>query len=114
MRRYFARKTVCAHGHTHASRKEAGRCDVLHDRLRAGEIAGLNVEPRFYFIVDGEYLKARNGHKIRYTGDFTYIEGNRQVVEDVKASNGHMSRDVPIKFALMARCYPDIEVRVVA
>jgi hypothetical protein len=81
---------------------------------RAGEIVGLKVEPCFHFIVDGEYLKARNGHKIRYTGDFTYIQNQRQIVEDVKASNGHMSRDVPIKFALMARCYPDIEVRVVA
>lgn len=112
--RYFARKTGCKHGHTHASKKEAARCDLLHVRQAAGEIVGLRVEPRFYFIVDGDYLKARNGHKIRYTADFTYIENSVQVVEDVKASNGHMARDVPIKFALMARCYPDIEVRVIA
>lgn len=112
--KYRARKTACAQGHSHASKKEAKRCDLLHVRQMAGEIVGLRVEPRFYFMVDGDYLKARNGHKIRYTGDFTYIEGNKQIVEDVKASNGHMSRDVPIKLALMARCYPDIEVRVVA
>lgn len=112
--KYFARKTVCANGHTHASKKEARRCDDLHDLQRVGAIVGLRVEPRFHFIVDGDYLKARNGHKIRYTGDFTYIQDGKQVVEDVKASNGHMSRDVPIKFALMARCFPDIEVRVVA
>lgn len=111
--KYFARKTTCKAGHSHASKREAARCDELHLMLAAGLIAGLRVEPRFYFMVDGDYLKARNGHKIRYTGDFTYIEGQRQVVEDVKAKNGHMSRDVPIKFALMARCYPDIELRVV-
>lgn len=110
---YFARKTPCGHGHTHASKKEAGRCNVLHVRQERGEIVGLKVEPVFHFYVEGGFLKARNGHKIRYTADFTYIEGNRQIVEDVKASNGHMSRDVPIKFSLMARCFPDIELRVV-
>lgn len=114
MRRYFNRKTVCRAGHTHASRKEATRCDDLHDLQGAGAIVGLRVEPCFHFIIDGDYLKARNGHKIRYTADFTYIQDGKQVVEDVKASNGHLSRDVPIKFALMARCYPDIELRVVA
>lgn len=111
--KYFARKTPCSHGHIHASKREAARCDELHTLQRAGQIVGLNVEPAFYFMVEGDYLKARNGHKIRYTADFTYIEGNRQIVEDVKAKNLHLSRDVPIKFALMARCYPDIELRVV-
>lgn len=113
MKRYFARKTVCAHGHDHASKREAGRCHELHDKAARGEIAGLRPHPVFHFIVEGDYLKARNGHRIRYTADFTYIENGRQVVEDVKAKNLHMERDVPVKFALMARCYPDIEVRVV-
>lgn len=113
MKRYFARKTVCQQGCTHASKREAGRCDELHVRQTAGEIVGLRVQPVFHFIVDGDYLKARNGHRIRYTADFTYVENRKQVVEDVKASNGFMERDVPIKFALMARCYPDIEVRIV-
>lgn len=113
MRRYFARKTICQQGHTHASKREAGRCDELHVLQAAGEIVGLRVEPRFHFIVEGDYLKARNGHRIRYTADFTYIQNQKQIVEDVKAKNIHMERDVPVKFALMARCYPDIEVRIV-
>lgn len=113
MKRYFARKTVCKQGCTHASKREAARCDELHLLQGAGEIVGLRVQPVFHFIVDGDYLKARNGHRIRYTADFTYVEARKQVVEDVKAKNGHMERDVPIKFALMARCYPDIELRVV-
>lgn len=111
---YFARKTTCAQGHSHASKRESARCGELHLRQLAGEIVGLKVEPRFYFYVEGAYLKARNGHKIRYTGDFTYIENGRQVVEDVKARNGHMSRDVPVKIALMAACYPDIELRIIS
>lgn len=113
MKRYFARKTVCAQGCEHASRREAARCDELHGKQARGEIIALRVQPVFHFMVEGGYLKARNGHKIRYTADFTFIENNRQVVEDVKAKNLHMERDVPIKFALMARCYPDIELRVV-
>lgn len=113
MKRYFAKKTTCSQGHVHDSKRESARCAELHLDQAEGKIVGLRVSPCFHFMVQGDYLKARNGHKIRYTGDFTYIEGNRQVVEDVKAKNLHLSRDVPIKFALMARCYPDIELRVV-
>ena len=113
MSRYFNKKAPCAQGHTHDSKREAARCGELHALQSGGQIIGLKVAPCFHFMVAGEYLKARNGHKIRYTGDFTYIEGNRQIVEDVKAKNLHLSRDVPIKLALMARCYPDIDLRLV-
>ena len=110
---FFARKTTCLHGHAHDSKTEAGRCVALHKDQADGKIVGLKIAPRFYFLVGQDYLKARNGHRIRYTGDFTYIENGRQVVEDVKARNGHMSRDVPVKIALMAACYPDIELRII-
>ncbi len=113
MSRFFARKTPCKHGHSHASAAEAKRCNDLHLRMAAGEIVSLRTEPRFTFIVNGREVKMRNGQVMRYTGDFTYIEGNRQVVEEVKARNGWMSRDVPIKLALMAACFPDIDLRVV-
>ena len=113
MSHFFARKTPCKHGHSHASAAEAKRCNDLHLRMAAGEIVSLRTEPRFTFIVNGREVKMRNGQVMRYTGDFTYIEGNRQVVEEVKARNGWMSRDVPIKLALMAACFPDIDLRVV-
>lgn len=113
MTRFFARKTACHQGHQHASRVEAARCNVLHDRMAAGEITGLQIEPRFTFHINGRDVKMRNGQVMRYTGDFSYTEGNRQVVEEVKARNGWMSRDVPIKLALMAACYPDIDLRIV-
>lgn len=110
---FFAKKTACQSGHTHASKAEAMRCNNLRLRERAGEITALRTEPRFYFNVNGVDIKMRNGHVLRYTGDFTYIEGNRQIVEEVKARNGFMTRDVPIKLALMAVLFPDVEVRVV-
>jgi len=113
MSKFFARKTHCNNGHTHASAVEARRCNDLHVRQSAGEIISLRTEPRFTFIINGREVKMRNGQVMRYTGDFTYIEGNRQVVEEVKARNGWMSRDVPVKLALMAACYPDIDLRIV-
>lgn len=111
--KFFNRKTACGAGHTHASKAEASRCNTLHWRQDAGEITALRHEPSFTFIINEREVKMRNGHVMRYTGDFTYIEDNRQVVEEVKGKNGFMSRDVPIKLALMGACYPDIEVRVV-
>lgn len=113
MKRFFARKTACNNGHTHASAVEAQRCNDLHLLQAAGQIVGLRHEPRFTFAVNGREVKMRNGQVMRYTGDFTYVENNRQVVEEVKAKNGWMTRDVPVKLALMAAFYPDIDVRVV-
>lgn len=113
MTKYFARKTPCNFGHTHASATEARRCGELHLLQREGEISGLKVEPRFHFTINGRDVKMRNGHTLRYTGDFAYVEAEQQVVEEVKAKNGFMSRDVPIKLALMAVCFPDVELRIV-
>ena len=113
MKRFFARKTACNNGHTHASTVEAKRCNELHLLQAAGAIKALRIEPRFTFFVDGKEIKMRNGQAMRYTGDFTYLEGNCQVVEEVKARNGWMGRDVPIKLALMAAFYPAIDLRIV-
>lgn len=115
MKRNFhvARKTECAAGHMHDSKAEAKRCADLHLLLRAGKIAGLNVHPRFAFSIGGKEIKMANGHVARYTADFTYIEGNRQVVEDVKPKNGLVERDFPLRFALAKALYPDIDFRVI-
>ena len=113
MNRHFARKTPCNHGHTHDSKAEAVRCNLLHLKQRAGEIIGLKVSPRFYFNVNGREVKMRNGQVARYTGDFTYIENGKQIVEDVKAKNGFVERDVPLRMAIFQACYPDIVLRVV-
>ena len=110
---HVAKKAVCGAGHKHDSMAEAKRCSDLHLLLRAGKIAGLNVNPRFYFEINGQPIKMANGHVARYTGDFTYIEGNRQVVEDVKPSGGLVERDFPLRFALAKALFPNIEFRVV-
>lgn len=111
---YFARKTACQHGHTHASGKEAKHCNALHLRQRAGEISGLEVEPVYTFPINGKPVKMANGHEMKFTPDFSYIENGRKVVEDVKAVNAHMARDVPVKLALARHLWPDVDWRVVA
>lgn len=113
MSRFFARKTPCKHGHSHASAAEAKRCNDLHLRMAAGEIVSLRTEPRFTFIVNGREVKMRNGQVARVTFDFTYIENGKQVVEEVKAKNGWMARDVPLRIAFFQAIWPDIELRII-
>lgn len=107
--KYGARKTVCAHGHTHDSAREAKRCVELHLLLRAGQITGLVYEPTYELMVGGKPIIMGNGHKARYRPDFTYIENDRVIAEDVK---GFIVRDFPLRAALFRHCYPNIELRV--
>ena len=110
MSKYFARRTECGHGHTHASKREAARCGELHLLLRAIAISGLVVEPTFILKDgDGDPLIMGNGHKARYRPDFTYVERGKVVAEDIK---GMVVRDFPLRAALFRACYPDIELRV--
>jgi hypothetical protein len=113
MKRHFARKTLCMQGHTHNSGQEAKRCDTLHVRQSKGEIIGLEVEPRFTFAINGAPVKMRNGQAARYTADFAYVEKGRKVVEDVKAKNGFVERDVPLRMAIAKHLWPDIDWRLV-
>lgn len=110
---HVAKKAECGAGHIHDSKAEAKRCNDLHLLLRAGKIVGLKVAPRFHFSIAGRDVKMGNGQCARYTADFTYVEGNRQIVEDVKPSGGLVERDFPLRFAMAKALFPDIEFRVV-
>jgi hypothetical protein len=111
--RYFATKTPCNHGHTHASKREAARCAELHLLFRAGQIDALVVEPTYELHHNGHAITMGNGQKARYRPDFTYLERGKVVAEDVKAKNGFVDRDFPLRAALFRACYPEIELRVV-
>lgn len=113
MKRHFARKTECPHGHKHASGAEAKRCDHLHLLQGRGEISGLQIEPRFTFEINGAPVKMRNGQAARYTADFAYVENGVKVVEDVKARNGFVERDVPLRIAIAKHLWPSIDWRLV-
>lgn len=84
---WFARK-VKADGYTFDSRAEYRRYCELKLLQMAGEIACLEVHPRFELapavVVDGKRKRA-----LRYTADFQYIvaepDYRRRVIEDVKS-----------------------------
>jgi hypothetical protein len=112
--KFRAKKSPCLHGHIHASRGEAGRCNELHILERADKIHGLQNQPFFAFVIDGEAPKMGNGHRLGVTLDFSYIEGGKLVAEDFKGrSRLSDSRDWPIRKALFKHLYKAWELREV-
>lgn len=99
-------KTECARGHKHDSRREARRCEVLHQMQDLELIAALKVHPFFPFVIDGEVPKMRNGHEMGVHLDFSYVDGERLIAEDVKPSSRLAdSRDWPLRRALFEHIY---------
>lgn len=113
MRRHFAKKTLCAMGHKHASKREADRCAELTLLFRAGKIEALAFEPRYEFATERGPIRMGNGATMRFTPDFAYLENGKLVVEDVKSKTGFVERDVPLRFALFRHLFPAIELRIV-
>jgi hypothetical protein len=109
--KYGAKRTECAHGHTHASKREAKRCGELHLLLRAGQIEALVYEPQYWFEINGETIKHPNGRRVGYKPDFSYIERGRVVAEDVKSS-ATMTGDSVLRMSLFRHLFPGIELRV--
>lgn len=114
--KFHARRTACAHGHTHASKAEAQRCDTLHVLQRAGEIRNLQQQPKFFFAVDGRQVTDERGHRIRYTADFRYEERDRSgawidITEDVK-SKATMTEAASLRLAFFRASHPDTQLRI--
>ncbi len=89
------------------SKAEARRYGELKLLQRAGEIAGLELQPKFVLSI--------NGIKIcKYIGDFAYcvVNGGR-VVEDVKSPATRANRVYQLKKRLLRAC-EGIEIKEVA
>ncbi len=110
--KFHARRTSCNHGHVHASGREAMRCNDLHLLERGGQIAGLQQQPKFFFVINGQQVKFPNGRRAVYSADFSYIEDGRKVVEDVKSAPT-MTEAATLRMALFRALWPDVELRVV-
>lgn len=109
--KYRAKKTNCAQGHTHGSKKEALRCNALSQMQQRGEISKLEQQPQFWFAIDGRPLKHANGHRVGYKADFRYVDADgRVVVEEVK---GFSVRDWPLRRAVFLALFPDLIFREV-
>lgn len=84
-RNKFGNEQVDTGTHKFPSKKEARRFEELFLLYTAGQIRELKLQPSFtlqesYITPAGERIRA-----IRYVADFSYIEGGRLVVEDVKS-----------------------------
>lgn len=98
MSKYRARpKTVG--GISFHSTKEANRYQELKLLEKAGQIAGLELQPSYALVV--------NGSKVcTYIADFRYQERGQTVVEDVKGyKRGLAYRVFKLKAALMLACH---------
>jgi Protein of unknown function (DUF1064) len=109
MNKYHAKRTQCLFGHLHDSKREAGRCNELHDDQRRGKIVGLTLQPKFQFYINGIPIKMGNGHVAKYTPDFSYSQNGQLIVEDVK---GFVVRDFPLRAALFRALFPDWKLLV--
>jgi hypothetical protein len=110
--KYGARKTSCQAGHTHASKREATRCNELHLLLRAGEIEDLEQQPQFYFVINGRQVKLDGGRRAGVKLDFAYVDrlSGSRIVED---SKGYTVRDWPLRKAIFRALFPDLVLREV-
>jgi hypothetical protein len=74
--KYHNVKTV-VDGITFHSKKEAARYQELKLLEKAGEITGLELQPRFAIDIKGVHI-------CDYIGDFLYTENGKPVLEDCK------------------------------
>jgi hypothetical protein len=72
--KFGAKKTPCGQGHTHDSKREAARCDKLHQLEADGYITDLELQPQFYFDINGTQVKHDNGRRVGYKADFLYTD----------------------------------------
>ena len=111
--KFYARKTPCNQNHMHASMKEAQRCNDLHILLRKGEIEALEIEPQFWFVIDGVQVKHANGRRAGFKPDFRYRENGRCIVEDVKGGKATRTEAFNLRWALARTLWPQFEWRLV-
>ena len=113
--KFGAKGCACVAGHQHPSKAEARRCDQLHLLARAGEIRDLEVQPQFWFVIDGRQVKHEGGRRVGYRADFAYREGDAanpvHVVEDVKGA--YRDDAWTLRKAIFRALFPDLELREV-
>ena len=90
------------------SQAEARRYDELALLARGGAIADLRVHPT-YELQPAFNAGGKRHRAISYEADFAYVEGGRQVVEDVK---GARTKEFNIKEKLFRYRYPEIDLRI--
>jgi hypothetical protein len=96
-------------GITFDSKAEAERYKELKLMERAGEISGLELQPRFVLQEAFTDDAGVNHQAITYVADFRYIERGALVVEDVKGAETAVFK---IKAKMFRYRYRSIELRI--
>ncbi|WP_336579383.1 DUF1064 domain-containing protein [Alcaligenes sp. CHO6] len=109
-RKYGNRKTVID-GIQFPSKLEATRYQQLKLLERAGQITGLELQPRFELIPKQRRADGKAERACEYVADFRYTDARtgQQVIEDAK---GMRTRDYIVKRKLMLQVH-GISVREV-
>lgn len=116
MNKFHAKKTACAYGCLHASKKEAQRCNALHLLQEEGVISDLQTQVAFELMPFTKYPKLTlprkwlpkackplgNERKITYIADFVYQADGFRIVEDVK---GKRTEEYVLKRKLFRSLY---------
>ena len=102
--KYRAIPTDCEHGHRHASKIEARRCNELAEKQIAGVITELEQQPTYRADVNGALI-------FKYVADFRYrmADSGLQIVEDVK---GTVTRVFSIKKKLIEALHPGLVITI--
>lgn len=85
-----------------ASKAEMKRYGELRLLELTGQISDL--EPQPVFVLTG---------KVKYRGDFRYIEQGKIIVEDVKGGKATATALFKVKWKQVQELYPDIEFRLI-
>ena len=100
------------------SKAEARRFEVLRALEDAGKIADLRLQPKFALEVNGRPLLIKskgypNGRKASFKLDFGYVDGGKQIYEDVKGGSATRTEAYQLRKAILEAMHPEIEIREV-
>lgn len=98
------RSCKCNAGHIHDSRGEAGHCNNLEYRKRAGDIKDYDQQTTFNFMINGKKIC---GHRVDFV---VYGMDGRKWVEEYKGFETDVWK---IKKKLFEALYPEIEYIVI-
>lgn len=104
MKHKYGNRKVTLDGHTFDSKREASRYGELKLLERAGQITGLELQPRFELIPKQRRDDGKLERACEYVADFRYTDAatGQTVIEDAK---GMRTRDYIMKRKLMLQVH---------
>lgn len=109
MNKYHNTKTTID-GIKFDSKAEAKRYIELKLLQKAKKITDLQLQPKYELQPKYKNNKGENIRAITYKADFSYTEGNKVIVEDVK---GMETKEFKLKKKLLEYKYPNIDFRLI-